>query len=416
MNEQEFTGYMVDETSMINPDFDYHSVYRSREFQECMTYFDTGDKMTRMILLSVNEADQALMMNALAAKLYSHIINKIDDIDFGTIPNSRGDIKRIDNYEQLCDCLNVLSQVLMNYKQDTTPVDTIQIALENMIDRREEFIRAYRLNAEMPIVTYNTIALSIVSATSLLISSHIEYIKMPDDRGYNIAFDKSSKLKSREKVLFNNLERFNKMCSSGELDKTLDYVMKGNVRLKSEKHESVIIVDEDEPQDEAALSVGTAIGAIGSVLAKAPVAGAKVLAGGAAKAVALAGAHPIIAGIAGVILGTIILIKLLRDVIFYFYYARTKVSEYCDLQAGMLYMNAMNVENNLTRDEGQRKKIASRQKKVADFLSKAADKIKVKDRSAENSARSDSKKADDEKFVYSDVVDSIPDSANTSLF
>ena len=136
-----FNGYMVDEASMIKS-FDYSSIYRSSQFNESMKYFDTEDTMTRSILLSVNEADQNVVMTSLANKLYKHITEKVDEIDFGTIPNSKGDITKIDNFEQLLDCVNIISDILQQYHQDTTPVETVNLAIQNMIDRTDMFEKA----------------------------------------------------------------------------------------------------------------------------------------------------------------------------------------------------------------------------------------------------------------------------------
>ena len=136
-----FTGYMVDEASIIKS-FDYSSIYRSKQFNEAMNYFDIEDTMTRSILLSVNEADQNVVMTSLANKLYSHIVDKVDDIDFGTIPNSKGDITKIDNFDKLVDCLNIISDILQQYNQDTSPVETVNLAIQNMIDRTDMFEKA----------------------------------------------------------------------------------------------------------------------------------------------------------------------------------------------------------------------------------------------------------------------------------
>ena len=170
-----FTGYMVDESSIIKT-FDHASIYRSKQFNEAMKYFDNSDTMTRSILLSVNEADQNVVMTSLANKLYSHIVDKVDEIDFGTIPNSRGDITKIDNFDNLVDCVNIISDILQQYHQDTAPVETVNLAIQNMIDRTDMFEKAYKLNIEMPMIIYNTITLSIVSSVSYLISSCIELL------------------------------------------------------------------------------------------------------------------------------------------------------------------------------------------------------------------------------------------------
>lgn len=401
----EFTGYMIDETQLYN-EFDYHSIARSKAFDECTKFFNIEDEKTRKILLAVNEADQELIMKSLASKLYEHIVNKIDDVDFGTIPLSKGDIEKIDRYEQLVDCINVLTQVLQNYHQDTSSVDTVNIALQNMIDHKEIFKQAYRLNVEMPIITYNTMALSIICSVSLLISAHIEFIKMNDNKGYNIAFDKASKVKSKDKLLFKTLEDFNKMCSSGEFDKTMDYVIKNNMRMK---HEAYYAEDSEAVNESIGGILGTAAG---SMMANAPMATSKIIAGIGG----FAGAHPVVAGIAGVIIGIIALFWLLRKAIYFFFYARTKLSDYFDLQSALLYMNAMNIENSLTRDDKEKEKTIAKQRSLANAFQKLAEKLKVKEKTAEAKAESDIKKDDSQKFNINDVVDSTPDSANAVLF
>ena len=410
--DNEFNGYMVDETSIMNHDFNYHEVHRSKAFEECMKYFDTDKEYNRRILLAVNEADQATIMQGLASKLYSHIVSKVDTIDYGTIPASKGDITKMEKYEQINDCLNILGQILENYKQPLDYVETINIALENLIDRKDVFTKAVRLNVEMPIITYNTIALSIVGATSLLISTHIEYIKMPDDKGYNIAFDKTSKIKSKDKLLFTNLEKFNKMCSNGDLDKTMTYIMGGNTSMR--KHESVESLDEDFTDVvKNVLPYGIAGAGAGGVglLAK------QGVAAGVTKLATAAALHPVLAWGTVAIIAVIALIGIIRSIIYYYYYSRVKASDYLDVQSGPLYMNAMNIQNNLSGDnEKARKEIAGKQSRIAKFLKSLSEKIKIRDKVAQQQAESEIKKDDKEKYDVKDVVDGIPDSANTALF
>ena len=88
-------------------------------------YFDTNDRKTMKTLLSLNEADQNQAMVALATKLYEKIVAKVDDIDFGTIPASKGDITKIGNFMEMRDCMNTIREILVHYKQDTAQLDII---------------------------------------------------------------------------------------------------------------------------------------------------------------------------------------------------------------------------------------------------------------------------------------------------
>ena len=352
--------YMVNEADYIK-EFDHTKVYRSDAFQEAMKSFDITDKMTRAVLLSVNEADQNAVMTSLANKLYQHIVDKVDDIDFGTIPLSKGDITKIDNYDKLTDCINIIAEILQQYHQSIESIETVATALQNIIDRTDMFTKAYKLNIEMPIIIYNTMALSIVSSVSYMISACIEFIKSGDE-GFQIALDKAALSKTMNNVLFKDLAKFNKICGSGEFDKAMNYVINQNTKNLT----------------------GWDMYNVGSV---------------------------------AMVLGLLLLIiPLIRELIFFFYYSRCKVADYFEAQASLLTMNAYNIENNLTRGDKDKKQIASKQKKIAEKFKKIAEAIKIKNKTGEVKSQNDIKKLDSKKYKQDEVLDSIPDSSNSVLF
>ena len=358
-----FTGYMVDESKTLK-DFDYSKIYRSSQFKEAMKYFTNEDELTRKVLLAVNEADQNVVMTSLSNKLYKHIVDKVDDIDFGTIPMSRGDITKIDSYDKLVDCINIITDILQNYNQPLDSINTVSLALQNIKDRKELFEKAYALNVQMPIIAYNTIVLAIVSSVSFMISSCIEFIKMPNDEGFDIAVDKAGLAHTKDNLLFQNLEKFNKVCSTGEFDKAMDFVIQQN----SAKN----------------------FGGIGL--------------GFAASTVVVS-------------LGLILLIiPIIRELIFFFYYSRTKVADYFDMQAELLQMNAYNIENNLTREVKNKKEVVKKQRKVADVFKTISNSIKIQNKTGNTKAKQEIKKIESKKYKQDEVLDSIPDSANSILF
>lgn len=364
MKKEGFTGYMVDETATIKP-FDYKSVYRSKEFTEAMNFFDTSDTTTRCVLLAVNEADQANIMTALSSKLYQHIVDKVDDIDFGTIPRSRGDITKIENYEQLTDCINIISEIMVNYHQPTDSIETVQIALQNMKDRRDLFMKAFRMNTELPIIVYNTMTLAIVASVSYLISSCIEFIKLPDGSGFDIALNKIAVAKSKDATLFKNLVKLNKSCEKGDLDKCLNYI----INQSAAKH-----------YGEASVAV-------------------------------IAGV-----AIAAIIAGIIAIVVAVRTLVYYFYYSRTKLSDYFAIQASLLKINASNIESNLTRDDRAKREVVAKQRKWYEFFKKLSSKLQVADKVGTVKSQAEIRSNENEKYNIRDVVDQIPDSAQAALF
>ena len=318
-------------------------LYRSKEFEYAMNeYFDNTDRETRKILLAVNEADQNKILTSLTS-------------------NTRGDITKLPNYAKIVDSLNLLEGILEHYKQDITPVDTINNAIENIKLRKDLFTKAYQLNIEFPIVIYNTMTLAVIESLSYLIASAIEFIKVPSQEGFVISLDKVALTKVRQHLLFENLEKFNKSCKKGEIDKAIDFVMKQNMKNFS----------------------GVEIGIVA----------------GAALAI-------------GLILN---IIPIMRELIFLFYYTRTSISNYFDMQATLLQMNAYNVEAQNTRDEEEKKRIIKKQLKVAETFKKISNTIMVDAKKSETVATKDLVETN-KKMKVSDVVDELPDSASDSLF
>lgn len=324
--------------------------------------FDVKDNKTRKVLLALDETDQNSVLSSLTSKLYDNIVEKVDDIDFGDIPRTKGDITALPNYDKITGCIKTINDILVEYKQKTDPTDTISLALENLKHRKELFTKAYRYDIELPMVVYNTIALSIISSISLLIATSIEFIKQPGTDSFELSLDKVSLEKTKNSLLFSNLKKFNESCRRNEIDNCLNMVI--NNRVKN--------------------LTGIEVGVAGATVATITILFA--------------------------------IIPVIRELIFFFYYTRTRVSDYFDVQADLLQMNAANIDSSKIKSEPERKKVISKQLKIADMFRKLANKISVTAKESEVAATKDIVAKSKNKPKIDDVVDSIPDSASSALF
>ena len=340
----------------------FREVYRSPEFTRVMNeFFDVTDSNTRKILLAVNEADQDKIMVNLTSKLYDAIMDKVDDIDFGEIPDTKGDITKLSNYEKIVDCLNIMKELLKEYKQPTDPVDVVQIAINNILERKELFAKAFRYKVELPMVLYNGVVLGIVTATSYLISTTIAFIKTPTNDTFEMTLDRQAMTKTKQHMVFTTLKKFNDACRSGEVDKACEYIIRNNVKNLT------------------GLSMG-------------------VIAGGIAVVALIFSIIPII-----------------RELIFLGYYTRVRTSEYFDAQATLLQLNASNIESNKTLDKEQKTKILAKQNGIANAFKKISNALAIKVKTAEVEATKDIVSSN-KKYKADEVVDSVPDSAGSVLF
>lgn len=356
---------------------DWRDVYRSPEFTRAMNeYFNITDTETRKVLLAVNEADQNKVLVSLTSKLYDNVVDRIDDIDFGEIERSKGDIEKLPNFETLHECLNNMARLLIEFKQDTKPVDTIAESVANIIESKPIWTKAYAINAELPMVTYNTITLAIIEATSYMVSMCVEFVKSPSQDTMQVMIDKSALTKSKGHLLFKNLESFNDAYRKGQVTKAMEHVLNETISNKT--------ID----------------------TSKKNFLGFGIYTGGAA-----------VAAVIGVVGLLFCIIPIIRELIFLFFYYRVRISEFFDVQADLLQVNAYNVQNNrLDLNKEERKNISKKQMKVADDFRKIARKIAVDGAQAEKSASKDIKYEDSKKYKASDVMEELPDSASSALF
>lgn len=338
-------------------------IYRSPEFTKAITeHFDLSDNETFSYLKSIEEADQNKVLLALTSKLYDHLVDKIDDIDFGDIPKSRGDVTKLPNYDKVIDCINIIKGILENSNQDLSPALILEDAMKNLTEYKETFIKGYQLNMELPMVIYNTMVLSVYSGISILISSCIEFVKSTDGTGFDIALDRVQLKKTKDALIFRDLKIINNSFENGALPKALDQMLKQNTK-------NLV----------GATTTITTIAGIGAII--------------------------------GVILN---IIPILRELTYFFFYSRTKVADYFDAQSALLQMNAYNLAAKATDDSKDIQEIQRKQLKIADKFKKIANVIAVKGSKAEVSSEKETK-ALEKKLKVEDIKD-IDDFDTDSLW
>lgn len=326
---------------------------------------DLSDSKTREYLLSLDEASQNTVLTNLTSKLYDHIVKKTTDIDYGTIPSTKGDITKLDVYDDLKDVLGILKGILKEYHENGGPVDVCTECLTNLETRKDIFNRAYHADCQLPILIYENTVLALVSGVSYLIAACIEFIKAPRDETYSIQLDKIAYAKSKDYRLYSSLEKFNKSCSNGDMDKAINEVIAHRVKKFA----------------------GITAGAI------------------AAAAV-------------GIII-IMNIIPILRELVFLLYYTRTQISDFFEIQAELLQMNAYNVEANKSLDSSDRKEIARKQRDIADKFLSISNFVRIdakqSDVKASRELESNKKKYKVDEVINQDIDDD-PSVSTSSLF
>lgn len=358
--------------------------------------YDLSDYATKKNLLFCNEAKRIDNLEHIVGNLYLHIKSNVAGIDFGTIPKSKGVVTRIDNYANVLDCINSVHELVYNYKERTDIPDALSTALANLQQRERVFTKAFALNIEFPIMIYNMTVLAVVSSVSLLLSSTVEYVKNGHD-SFAVSFDKTGYTKSRDHVLYQYVTQFNRNCDNGTLDKLMNDCIKNNLTPMSESAEL-------EPVDEGLKDIASTAVNIASAAA-----------GGKAAQVAWAGIKAgmkfkplkIVTIIIAIGAGIIGMIMLIRKLVFWWLSTSMKVSDWFEIQATYLQINAENLKYRDDRKDSDdhRKKVYGKQMWLVDKFKKLANFFALKDSKATKETEEEERRNRNQRYEDDDYDD-----------
>lgn len=366
------------------------------EFEEIMReHLDyNDDRNIHAVARILREADtdsQNRMMEAVTNKMYSLIQQKADKIDFSSISRSRGDITKIQNYESLMECCDVIRQFINGYHENLSSIDTVDTAIANIKKRTDMFKKAFVINSPIATMTYNSMTLGCVYSISFLIATSIEFIKDPKAGSWQMALDKTALAATDKNLMFNSLRDFNASCSNGDFDMAMDVALKqGKVRREAAEISDMVHVNPDHPvlddsdytddievfhdaDDDNEIDYGVQQeGMIGYTVARAFIFIAKLL------------------------------IPMIRNVVYLFYHTRQKISDYYAQQAQLLEMNAYQLQYNTELDEEEKKKIFDKQMRIAAKWRETARRFDVDYKNAKKQAE-DTANSEAQQYSYDDT-------------
>ncbi|MGL6099487.1 MAG: hypothetical protein ACRC0G_07665 [Fusobacteriaceae bacterium] len=270
----------------------------------------------------LQESEKTEMSAEVARKIYEIAIVKMADIDFGDIPNSKGDVTAFSHYTTMKDALAVLEEAVgINHE-----IDIVKTALRNLESNNRAFTKAYMDNIQIIEHLYCLTVMACVHATSLLISSYMHFIKNPaGDYTYEISLKDTKKNKTMEAASMESLVKFNQVCLEGGIDKMV--------------YSSSNFLGTD---------------------------------GGTVLAVSM------------VITFLVILVPVMRELIYQFYYMRTSFADYIDAHISLIELSHVN------GDVPKESKV--KQQKIVKHLQALSDKIKVQQKMGRDKAVKDIQK------------------------
>lgn len=253
----------------------------------------------------------------LVQQLYGTILAR-KDCDFGDIPDSKGDITKCKYMKSTEESLDVLQELMVKNHVPTMDVEEIKLAIANIRKYRGSFELAFQLKQDYLILFYNTIVMATIDATSMLIADYMNYLLGPEQSRYDSAKPID---KGRGHLSLENLQRFNNEVKVGHFETMV------NALLDSQRKNFT----------------GTGI---------------------------------VITGV--VITALVSVVPLTRELIYFYYKTRVRLSDYMDMQADFLELNKLGVQAS-SKSAKQKADILKKQEKIILKLRRESDKLKIND-------------------------------------
>lgn len=296
-----------------------------------------------------NPSAQATIMN----KLFKET-QKIDEIDFGKIPDSKGDITKYVYYDQLYDSIELINELMKG--NQTENIAAMNKLHQILLNARADFVFGFKVNNYIVTSMYKVMVANLHEMIDICIVDVTEYIR----NNLNMSMDKKTMKKVR--WVTSNVKNFIKMYESGQWNTLIKY-MRTNASKKA--YEAMALEAEGDvlPQQKNALDImnmGTSafdkfkggITAAGDLIKQAP--SAFKAAGAPVKGLA----------IVGIIISALMII---RTGIKYFFLGVANISKNLRNQAALL-KSATKTDSEDQTGYGFRKKILNTMEKVSDVI------------------------------------------------
>lgn len=388
-------------------------------------FFDLSHDRTRKTIVALEDGEREQLLTTLTSSLYDKMVSKVDKIDFGTIPQSKGDITRVEGFDNTMECLNIIKQIVTEYRENTEVVDNVITAVNNLKDRKGLFTKSFSMGMEFPIMTYNLIVLAIEQSVTFLISVCIQYIKDPETKDIKMSLDQVAYNNTKSNLIYEQLVAFNNSCANKDLDRAIEEIL---------SKKPVSAKEAEEFDIDGGSTVIINVGPNSKVKTNSPfqkfddgedVSNKEVLhddldkvqheisgfAVGAMIAASIPLAVKVIKFLAKV------LIPLLRRITYFFINSKVKFKDMLITQGELIEANAYKLKYSSTEDKRNKDKIAKKQLAVAEKLKAFGNKITI-DNNTSSKKVNDNIKSENKKYKIDDLEDNLsPEvSSKSALF
>ena len=299
----------------------------------------------------------------LLQKLYTDIISK-SNIDFGSIPDSKGNILKYSEYKSMEAAISALNNLFEGkVSEDMKLLNGLH---DMIISCRKDFEMGYNFDIEIIKIIYCTAVTSLHEMISLCVFEYTE--KMRKTAGVNFNF---ANTKKKDILVLKNVRSLLKSYEKGQWKKMMDAFRKDPNLMKAGVANEGLI---DFSVTANAAGIGKTIAGAGHAITNSPL------------------FIPV-----AVIAAFILLFIIIRNLIYVFYCGAVSLRDYINVEKEIVDVAIKNESQNGTSAE-----VVKKHSRISDKLHSIANFIEVKILNSDKQARKELEKSNRENFSSSD--------------
>ena len=324
---------------------------------------------------------------SMVQKLYKET-QKLDGVDFGKIPDSKGDLSKYAYYDQLYDTIQLLNSISEGHQ--TVNLVAMNKLHQILLDARQDFVFGFKSDNYLITNTYKCMVMSLYEMINVCVVDATAYLRE------KAAVRMNRKVEGRSREITRNVNRFIKMYESGQWA-TLMKVFKSGAAMNFVQAQESAALEADNSTPGSGITATINFDPITPITkvmdgSKAIVSDVKKTVTAIPKlAKAVWNSGPL--GKAGSII--VVLLLILRPLTYLFMHGAAKLKDSIKNNSEILKASITNGSNTVDGTEAQ--------KKLLEKLEKCSDVIEYNIIKSEREASVDMKKADREEFNPNEI-------------
>ena len=147
------------------------------------------------------------------------VIDKSKSLDFSLAEASKGSFRKLQGYADIIGSIEAMKAIQSTSRSKIHGLDIVETSVRYLEEKEEIFRKAFAMDCTVIKILYNCVATSVIIGSAYVVSNGIDMVK--EGSGLITMTVSPRSAKSADATILKTLEKFNKMCANGDIDRVV---------------------------------------------------------------------------------------------------------------------------------------------------------------------------------------------------